>query len=239
MVKVIDSIQYHVWSDALHARELAKQTESDWDRGAYVRWAIQTAWTAFENVCVDALAASGLGMRFRERFDEAVANLGLNKVDWGQGVWQRALQVYSDRKEFVHVVPSISHEKLLAPIEKADRAISVMRDAMKAVCGLVGLPHPPWVNDDADQGWHGSRGVRAGMIMHCCLIHTGAKEDDPENVRITYILRGEEHVNEIAPPGTPHEPLLEMLVKSLNIPVEAVRAYRGNNLLEERKLPLR
>ncbi len=33
MIKVIDSIQYHVWSDALHARELARQTNSPWDRG--------------------------------------------------------------------------------------------------------------------------------------------------------------------------------------------------------------
>lgn len=72
MIKVSDSIQYHVWSDALHASELARQTENEWDRGAYVRWTIQTAWSAFENVCTDTLQASGLGMRFKERFDEVV-----------------------------------------------------------------------------------------------------------------------------------------------------------------------
>jgi hypothetical protein len=237
MVKVIDSIQYHVWSDALHARQLARQTESDWDRGAYVRWAIQTAWSAFENVCSEALVAHGLGMRFREGFDRAVADNHLKPVDWGQGIWQRVLEVYRMRKEFVHVVPSISHQTLIAPIEKADRAIGIMRDGIRAVSDLVGLPHPPWVSDDVDSGWQGPRGARP--TASGCLIHAGAKEDDPENVRITYVFRGNEHVNEIAPPGTPHGPLLDRLVNSLNVPVEAVRAYRGASLLEERKLPMR
>ena len=93
MGKVIDSIQYHVWSDALHARELARQTENPWDRGAYVRWAIQTAWTAFENVCMDTLGARNLGMRFKEHFkehfNEAVLAKGLAPVEWRKGIWQR------------------------------------------------------------------------------------------------------------------------------------------------------
>jgi hypothetical protein len=76
MIKLIDSTQYHVWSDPLHARELARQTKNDWDRGAYVRWTIQTAWSAFENFCTEALGASGLGIRFKERFDQALAAKG-------------------------------------------------------------------------------------------------------------------------------------------------------------------
>jgi hypothetical protein len=120
MIKTIDSIQYHVWSDALHARELARQTQSEWDRGAYVRWAIQTAWSAFENVCADALEISGLGMRFKEEFNKGIAKKGLEPVHWGQGIWNEVLQVYKKRKDFVHVVPSISHKKLLASVDEAD-----------------------------------------------------------------------------------------------------------------------
>ena len=196
MIKVIDSIQYHVWSDALHAHELARETKSDWDRGAYVRWAVQTAWSAFENVCTDATGTTGLGMRFRERFDDAVAAMGLPPIDWGQGIWQRVLQVYGIRKEFVHVVPSISHARLMTPLAEAETAIAVLRDAIKAVSNLVGLPHPAWVNDDADRGWDGPRSGFSGTC-EAYVVRAGARENDPENVRITYVLRGQEHLNEI------------------------------------------
>ncbi len=238
MIKTIDSIQYHVWSDALHARELARHTESEWDRGAYVRWAIQTAWSAFENVCTDALQASGLGMRFKNRFNEAVTANGLPAIDWSQGIWQRVLQVYGVRKEFVHVVPSVSHATLLSSVTEADGTINVLRDAMKAVLDLKGLGHPAWVNDDEDRGWYGPRGA-GGASAHCMLVHAGASEDDQEAIRITYLLHGDEHVCEIAPPGTAHAPLLDRLVQSVNVPVEAVRAYRGSDLLEERTPNLR
>ena len=140
MIKTIDSIQYHVWSDALHARELARHTESEWDRGAYVRWAIQTAWSAFVNVCTDSLQATGLGMRFKERFNEAIAAKSLPAVDWSHGIWQQVLQVYGIRKSFVHVVPSVSHQTLLSSVAEAEHAIAVLRDAMKAFLGLAGLP---------------------------------------------------------------------------------------------------
>lgn len=236
MIKVIDSIQYHVWSDALHARQLARQTESPWDRGAYVRWAIQTSWTAYENVCTDALEVKGLGMRFRSVFDEAVAKKGLLRVNWGEGIWQDVLQVYGMRKDIVHVVPSISREKLMAPLSQADQAISVLRNGIRAVSDLVGLPHPPWVTDDSDPGWQG-RG--SGVTAEAYFVRAGARKDDPECIRITYVLRGREHLNEIAPPDTPPGPMLDKLICSLNIPVEAVRAYRGKELLEERKTNMR
>ncbi len=233
MIKTIDSIQYHVWSDALHARQLARQTENKWDRGAYVRWSIQTAWSAFENVCVEALAASGLGMRFKDRFDEALANKSLPSVDWSRGIWQQVLKVYGVRKDFVHVVPSVSHQTLLTPVADAEDAISVLRAGIKSVLDLVGMPYPAWVTDDEDRGWYGPRGV--GGSMACVTrVCAGANENDSEVIRITYLLRGNEHVCEIAPAGTPHGPILDKLVGSVNVPVDAVRAYCGSVLLEER-----
>lgn len=236
MIKVIDSIQYHVWSDALHARELARQTSSDFDRGAYVRWCIQTAWTAFENICTDALSAQGLGMRFKERFDEALDSAGIAKVNWGGGIWQKLLEVYSVRKEFTHVVPSISQTRLLTPLAEAEKAIAVLRDGIKAVADLVGHPHPVWVSDDGDPGW---RGGRKGSGAHALVVNAGVSEDDPDAVRIAYVLGGKEYVTEIAPPGTPHSPILDRLLQSFNIPVELVRAYRGATLLEERPTRMR
>ena len=121
----------------------------------------------------------------------------------------------------------------MAPISQADQAISVLRDGIRAVSDLVGLPHPSWAADDADPGWQGRRGG-IGISSEMYSIRAGAREDDPECIRITYILRGQEHLTEIAPPSTPPGPMLDKLLTSLNIPVEAVRAYRGKNLLEER-----
>jgi hypothetical protein len=238
MVKVIDSIQYHVWSDALHARQLARATENPWDRGAYVRWAIQTAWSAFESVCTEALAAEGLGMRFKDKLDAAVAAKRLPPVAWGHGIWQQVLKVYSVRKEFVHVVPGISHDRLKTPLTEAEQAIVVLRGGIRAVSDLAGVPHPPWVSDDGDRGWQGAR-AGLGGTAHARLIHAGATEADPDSVRLAYVISGIEYVCEICPPGTPHGPLLDKLLGSLSVPVEAVRAYRGSDLLEDRKLNLR
>jgi hypothetical protein len=238
LIKLINSIQYHVWSDALHARQLAKQSESPWDRGAYVRWAIQTAWGAFESVCVDVLKTDHLGMSFRKRFDEAVARGGWTAVDWGQGLWQRVLKIYDSRKKFAHVVPSVSQADLLVPTKNADEAIDVLREAIRAICILTGNPHPPWVSDDSDHGWKGGSG-RVGPTAHMLVVRAGANEDDLNNVRIAYVLHGKEHVSEILPPGTDHKPFLDQLLRSLNVPVDAVRAYRGFQLVEERSVNMR
>jgi len=46
--KLITSKPYHLWTDVLHARSLAKQSYDEWDRGAYVRWTVNTAWKLFK-----------------------------------------------------------------------------------------------------------------------------------------------------------------------------------------------
>lgn len=232
MIKIVDSIHYHLWSDALHGRELARQAKNDWDRGTYVRWTVQTAWTAFEAVCGDTLGVTGLGMRFRERFDEAIAKMGLPPVNWGQGVWQQVLAVYGVRKEFIHIAPTVSQARLMTPTAEAESAIAVLRNGIREVCNLVNVPHPPWVADDADPGFDKGGGTGA----HATLIQAGAKEGDPEVIRIAYVYRGKEHVCDVMPPGTDHRPVLDALIPRFNVPVSAVRAYRGNELLEERKL---
>ncbi len=101
--KIVTNPHYHVWTDALHARELARQAQNRWDRGTYVRWAVTTAWTAFEMCCADALGVTGLGMRFRERVDEAIVQKGLARLDWGRGIWQQILKVYDTRISYAHI----------------------------------------------------------------------------------------------------------------------------------------
>ncbi|MCF6158498.1 MAG: hypothetical protein E3K32_07970 [wastewater metagenome] len=109
---------------------------------------------------ISRLVREKLGMRFREKFDESVAAKGLPPVHWGQGIWQQILHVYKVRNEFVHVIPGISQTKLMTPLQEAERALVVLRDGIKAVSDLAGLPYPPWVDDDIDRGW---QGVYAGL----------------------------------------------------------------------------
>lgn len=235
MIKLVESAQYHLWTDALHGRALARQAKNNWDRGTYVRWTILSAWSAFEMVCGDVLEASGLGMRFKDNLDKAVAAKGLPRVDWGQGIWQRAAKVYEVRKEFTHVKPTIDHARLLAPATEAELAITMLRDAIKEVCRLVGLSSPPWADDDEDRGWDAG----PGSMAHITAIRDGADPDGPDTIRIGYVMNGKEYFWGIFPPGTAHEPQLDTLVKCLNGPVQALRAYRGKELLVEWPLKAR
>jgi len=117
------------------------------------------------------------------------------------------MKVYKVRIEFVHVKPTISHARLLMPVSDADEAITVLRDGIDAVCKLVGNPRPAWAADDADRGWVGGH-MELSSGVHATLLRGGATEDDPQAVRITYVQKGQEHVSEIASPGTPHDPLM-------------------------------
>lgn len=234
-IKLIDSTQYHLWSDALHARQLARTTNDEWDRGAYVRWAVNTAWTAFENYATDLLSAQGLGMRFKERLDNAVSAKGLAKLDWGSVIWQRVMAVYQLRKDFTHVAAITNLAVLRPPIADAEKAIETMRDAVKALAAHAGAASPPWVEDDGAAGF----GARTGDFAACVLTMAGADPEHPETVRITYVWEGQEYVDAYAPPGTAWEPLLDRLQRALNVPATTIRAYRGQVLLSERLLNAR
>jgi len=170
-------------------------------------------------------------MDFRRRFDEALQAKGIPAVDWSRGLWQKAMHVYGVRKEFTHVHPTIAHTRLLTPLEEAEKAIAVLRDAIKEVCKLAKQPAPSWADDDADRGWDAGR----GNIAHAIAVKDGADPDGPDTIRIAYVMDGKEHVCDILPPGTDHGPALEELVARLNQPVTALRAYRGKVLLEERQ----
>ena len=236
MLKVIDSTQYHLWTDALHGRELARQAKNAWDRGVYVRWAIMSAWSAFETAAGDALAAARLGTDFQRKFNRALTRMGIPSVDWDQGFWLGVSQVYGLRKEFTHVQPTISQGRLQTPLSDAETAIAVLRDAIREVCRLVNHPAPIWVDDDSDRGWDvGRRGV------HMTAIKDGADPEGPDTIRIAYVQNGVEHFSDILPPGSDHSPALDRLMNALTIyaPASLFRAYRGKVLIEERSLPVR
>lgn len=231
--KLVDTPHYHLWTDALHARELARQTNNRWDRGTYVRWTITTSWTAFEIACEDAVNAKGIGYRFKDNLDKAVSALGLPKLDWGAGVWHRVSQVHQLRKSYVH--PGIPQEQLFPEVTEADTAIETLRNAITAIYLHAGKTPPDWLRDNEDRGWDNGKGGGANTV----LIHAGANEQDPEAIKIAYDYKGREYISDVLPPGTDASPHIEELIRNANVPISAVRAYRGQTVIVERQLPMR
>ena len=132
----VESPHYHIWTDALHARQLAREANNDWDRGTYVRWALSSAWTAFEGACEDALATQRLGNAFRRHLDRAFGQQGLPPLDWSKGLWYDVSRIYALRKDYVH--PGTDQRRLFPPPSEADDAIRVLRAAIRDVYAQAG-----------------------------------------------------------------------------------------------------
>ena len=183
--------------------------------------------------CADALKTPRIGDRFKERIDEAVVNLGLEPLVWGQGVWQRVLEIQQLRIDFVH--RHIPQERLFTPLECADKAISIVRDAVKDIYVHAEQTVPEWIEADDAAGWAG--GIRG--VVHAKVIRAGVREDDPTAVKIAYIYKGEEFVTELLPAGTDPEPILKRLLDEVVIPISSVRAYVGDVLTHEIRVRMR
>ncbi len=231
--KIVESSHYHIWTDALHARELARQAVNRWDRGTYVRWAITTGWTALEMACEQALETNGIGRRFKENLNVAINNKGLPPLNWGVGVWQKILYVQSLRKEFVHI--NFDQENLFPETEDANRSIDILRSAIKEIFLLSGKNPPEWIEDDQDRGWDTGRKSFASATA----IRTGLNIDNPFCCNVVYIHKDKEYINETLPPEADYMQAVEVLLQNIKIPITAVKVYSGNKVVFERELKMR
>lgn len=232
--KIIDeNSRYHLWTDALHGRALAKQAKNRWDRGTYVRWTLMTAWTVLEMACEDALETSGIGRRFKQNLDKACADKAVPPIDWGRGIWQQVTLIQQARKDYVH--KNANQNTLFPDFGDADRVISTIREAVNDIFSRAGKSPPDWLADDDDRGWDpGSESMACTQV-----IHAGTDPNGTETVRISYEHKDREYVCGFWPAGTDHEPLVDQLLRNLRIPVTAVRAYRGNAVIYEQRLQMR
>lgn len=220
----VETPHYHIWTDALHGRRLAREARNEWDRGTYVRWTIASAWTAFESTCEYLTGASGLGMRFKDRLNEALDAMGFPRPDWGSGLWQDVLAIYSLRKEYVH--PAVPQERLFAQVGEAENSISTLRLAIKDMYARTGNPAETWPNDDQD-----AVDPRTGGFANGTVIKAGVTRET--GLRICYVMFGQEYESLVALPDEDHLVLMDDLLRRITVPISRVRAYRGTELIEE------
>ncbi|MEZ4222617.1 MAG: hypothetical protein R3B13_16875 [Polyangiaceae bacterium] len=137
------------------------------------------------------------------------------------------------RKAYVHL--NAKQDDLFPTTAAADLAIHVTREAVTDIYRRASKPVPAWLQDDSDRGFD----VRPPVSAHACVIRAGADSEAPDTIRIVYVRDGSEYVTEYLPADTDPIPHVDALVGSLNVPVSAVRAYRGTTLLVDRPLRLR
>ncbi|MEX2374374.1 MAG: hypothetical protein WD942_02160 [Dehalococcoidia bacterium] len=231
--KIVEDAHYHIWTDALHGRALARQAKNKWDRGTYVRWTVTSAWTALETACDHALHVTGIARRFKENLDTAVSAAGLLPLDWGSGIWQEVRQLQAMRKGFVHL--TVDQEQLFPAIELADSALDVARRAITAIHLHAGQPVPDWIEDDDDRGWQASGTDEATATVY----KRGVDPEDPETIRIGFVKNGSEHIDSYLPAETDIDEAVDDLMSRLQVPVSAVFAYQGPELRKYQEIKWR
>ena len=234
---LVDSTHCHLWTDALHVRQLALEAANRWDRGTYVRLTVVLTWTALEIACQDALGAPEIGYRFKDNLDAAIAARGLSAVDWSRGVWQRVRELQERRKAYIHKFASLS--EMFPEAEVADEAITVTREGIKSIYAHAGLQVPGWTDFDHANGWSGRGGISDSCSATLITGSGGTSIEDPTAVRIYLVRNGVEELSSVHPEGTDCTPEAVQLVQSVNVPIGAIRVYEGTTLVSELPVKMR
>ena len=231
---IVDSTQCHLWTDALHARTLARDAKNKWDRGTYVRFCIMTVWIALETSCQDALEEKNIGYRFKKNLEQALSNSGFEPIDWSWGVWQQVIQVQNIRKDYVHRF--ITLQEMFPDSNVADNAIDVIRKAIKDIYERSGKIYPEWVEICEVKGW--DKQSQFGMAT-LSQAHLGSSFDDPNTKRVYIVINGEEKLTSVFPSGHDTSKTVEELLYSVNVPIESIRVYDCGELIEDNRVLMR
>ena len=217
---LVDCSQCHLWTDALHTRELAREARNKWDRGTYVRNCVATAWISLETSCQDALASNAIGYSFKANLDRALADLSLPPIDWSTGLWQNVRALQETRKSYVHRFLALSD--MFPPANIAEDAITTVRGAVKDVYARAQKPDPDWVHIDASRGWDAASQLGRPTISQA---HFGTSFEDPNTTRVYLVIAGEEKLTSVFPPGHDARQTVEELLSSVKVPIEGIRVY--------------
>jgi len=226
LTKYVTDNHYHIWTDALHARQLARQTSNRWDRGTYVRWVITTGWTALEIGCQDALEEPKISYSFRKNLDAAIMKASLKPLVWDSGIWKQISELLALRKRIAHQF--IGEKELFQNTDVAENAIKVIRQAIKAIYIHCDKSVPYWIQDDFDEGW-----TTGALQLHASGRQCNSWDDDPNAIKITYIYKDQEYLSNIYPPDTDCLQPIEHLFNGIGKPITAIRVYKGAALAQE------
>jgi len=225
---IVDNAQCHLWTDALHLRQLARDARNKWDRGTYVRTCVMTAWTSLEIACQDALAETNIGYSFKKNLDEAIQKAGLPPLDWSHGAWQKARVLQELRKAYVHRYLAL--DNYFPEARTADEAIETIRAAVQAIYTHANAFPPDWINYDRSHGWQTSTSFSGAFAAVAC---DGASFDDPNTVRIFIVIDGDEHLTTVLPAGSDPRARIDALKQSVKIPFNGIRAYDSGTLTHD------
>lgn len=176
----VESLHYHVWTDALRGRDLAQTARDEWDRGTFVRWSISSAWTAFEHAVNDALGLTSTGSHFWPHFDDGCRKLGIDPPQRGHGLWQQVAEIHILRKNYTHLKVVDQPTLLLKDAAHAEKAIKHLREAIQDLHARLKNQPPEWIEDDVlPKHPSGSRGTLT-------IGHGGVDPDDPDAIQVRY-----------------------------------------------------
>lgn len=227
MHPAVDTPNYHLWTDALHARCLAHQAKNPWDQGTYIRWTIITAITVLEMVCAEELNVKNKKNSFKENLDSALEDNQFSKLDWGCGIWQEVKTLQTKRNKFVHRTTSL--KELSPQLQESDEAIRIVRKAVHALYKHMSRNLPKWIDVDAVSGWDSGR----DEFAHETVTMSGANRDDPDVIKIAYVYKGTEYPLTYCPPDADFEKLMYEFVSEKKYPISRVRTYRGSTVIYE------
>lgn len=225
ITKLVESNHYHIWTDAIHARQLARQTSNKWDRATYVRWTILTSWIVLEMACQDVLGDNTISYSFQRNLDRAVDSNNLPALNWGKDIWQQVKKVHELRKDVVHRFAS--EEDLFPEIVTAEETIVIIREAIKAIYLHCGKSVPEWVDDDSDEGW-----TTGTMRVHATGTSSPYVEKN-DAIKVVYVYKDKEHIYDYLSPDTDINQPIDAIFKGIGKPITAVLLYRGNEVLIE------
>jgi hypothetical protein len=232
--KVIESNHYHLWTDVLHSRKLAKQARNKWDRASYVRWSIMTSWIVLEIACQDALNDSNISYSFRRNLDDAIQNNNHPALNWGNGIWQKVSNLQEKRKRIIHRFQT--ENNLFPEITDADEAINIVRESIKEIYRHTNNNYPLWIDDDDDRGWD-DRGPRGSSTA--TVLHGGAKEDDLTSIKVYFVVNGKEKLSEVLPANTDYNQAVDNILYKSTVPISKVFVKQNDQIIFNKDLNMR
>ena len=226
-IMIVDSTQSHLWADALHLRQLARDTPVAWDRGTYVRMCVATCWTALELACQDALGDASIGYSFAKQMDAAILAEDLPPIIWGSGLWQRVRSLQELRKSYVHRFAEL--KQMFPPASVAEEAVVTVRAAIADIYARTGKPLPVWPAFDTAKGW--PENSQFGLA-NLTSVKPGGSASDPSATRICFVTNGVENTSTILAQGADPSAEIQAVLDSIIVPITEIRVYSGGQLTQ-------